>query len=239
MSALLGIFVLAAANQTQDLKKFVYPLAPAMERPEFVLDVSQAKEAEAWGLQAKALLEEWYGKLTQLLATDGKDPITGEQTEGKFKPYKQIKIIIKPNIDAPAYAAGGEITANADWIKQHPDDLGMMIHELVHVIQQYPGYRGKPGWLVEGIADYIRWWRYEPELHSTSGRTKIDFSKAKYTDSYRTTGMWLAWTSRKYNMALVPSLDLAMRNRQDPMDVFKKLTGKTADELWTEFSKSQ
>ena len=35
------------------------------------------------------------------------------------------------------------------------------MHELVHVVQQYR--RRPPGWLVEGIPDYIRWYLYEPQ----------------------------------------------------------------------------
>jgi len=147
--------------------------------------------------------------------------------------------VFKKKIDVPAYASGGSITINGSWIAQRPDDLGMVIHELVHVIQQYPNSRTKPGWLVEGIADYIRWWRYEPELHAGTGRTKIDPEKSKYTDAYRTTAMWLAWCSRKYDMRLVPALDKALREGQDPMPRFTELTGKSADELWKEFVAAQ
>lgn len=131
----------------------------------------------------------------------------------------------------PAYASGGEITISGKWIKEHPDDLGLVIHELVHVIQQYPHFEGKPGWLVEGIADYIRWWRYEPE----APRRRPDPAKANYTDSYRTTGWWLGWVSQKYDRRLVPALDRALRNKQDPMPIFKAMTGKTPEELWKEF----
>jgi len=47
--------------------------------------------------------------------------------------------------------------------------------------------RGNPGWLVEGIADYIRWFKSEPE----SQRPRPNPAKAKYTDSYRTTAAFL------------------------------------------------
>jgi hypothetical protein len=66
------------------------------------------------------------------------------------------------------------ITISGKWITEHPDDLGMVIHELVHVVQGYPNSRHKAGWLVEGIADYIRWWRYEPE----APRPRIDPAKS-------------------------------------------------------------
>ena len=61
-----------------------------------------------------------------------------------------------------------------NWIKSQTrrqgwnEAVGSVIHEEVHVVQQY-GYgrrRGgtsNPVWLVEGVADYIRWFKYEPE----------------------------------------------------------------------------
>jgi hypothetical protein len=104
----------------------------------------------------------------------------------------------------------------------------MVVHELTHVVQQYHG-EGQPGWLVEGIADYVRWWRYEPD----SPRPRFG-PKATYHDSYQTTAAFLAWVSYHYNEALVPSLDRAMRANQDPVPVFQQLTGKSPDDLWRE-----
>lgn len=220
MPAALMLSLVLAQN---DLAKFVYPLAKPIPTPPVVLDVSAFPESKAWGEEAKGLVEKWFPTLTSWLSTES------------YKVPKEIKLTIKPEISAPAYTTGSEITINGKWITQHPEDLGMVIHELVHVIQSYPGYRGKPGWLVEGIADYIRWWRYEPEYFATRGRPKINPEKSKYTDAYRTTAYWLAYCAKKYDMSLVPALDKAMRDRKDPMPVFKELTGKDPDELWKEF----
>lgn len=230
----LSSFLLIAAADG-DLARYVYPLAKAMECPPVVIDVTDSPASKAWAESAKGLVVEWYPKLTQLLATDGSDPLTGAPKGKAFTPPKEIKLTFKKTLNVPAYASGGEITINGDWIAKHPDDLGMVVHELTHVIQQYPGARTTPGWLVEGIADYIRWWRYEPELHAGPGRTKPNPDTAKYTDAYRTTAVWLAWASKKYDMRLVPALDKAMRDREDPMPLFEKVTGKNADDLWKEF----
>lgn len=227
----LSLFLVAS----NDLSKHVYPLAAPMVSPPVVIDVTDCPEAKPWAEAAKVLVVEWYPKVTQLLATDGKDPMTGEKKGEPFKSPSEVKLVFKKTLNVPAYASGGTITINGEWIARNPDDLGMVVHELVHVVQQYPNSRTKPGWLVEGIADYIRWWRYEPELHAGPGRTKVNPDTAKYTDAYRTTAVWLAWASRKYDMRLVPALDKAMRDRQDPMPLFEKVTGKSADDLWKEF----
>lgn len=214
---------LAGAQSGAALDRYVYPLAKAPATPPVTVDASDFPEGQAWGEAAKKLAEAWFPRICELLATED------------FKPPAEIKLVIKKEINVPAYASGGTITINGKWITQHPDDLGMVVHELTHVIQQYPNSRTKPGWLVEGIADYIRWWRYEPEYHAVRGRPRIDPEKSKYTDSYRTTGYWLAWAGKKYNQGLVPALDRAQRKREDPMPVFEKLTGKDADALWKEF----
>ncbi len=198
----------------------LYPFHKAVRAPKVLIDVTDAPEVRPWAEHAQQLAQEWWPHLTQLLSTEG------------LKPKKTLTLVFKRGIDAPAYASGGNITIKVEWITQHPDDFGMVIHELTHIVQSYGGRRGnRPGWLVEGIADYVRWWRYEPE----APRTPIRIETAKYTDSYRTTAWFLAWITGKYNRSLVALLDRALRDGTYSDDLFKTATGKTVDELWSEF----
>jgi hypothetical protein len=49
-----------------------------------------------------------------------------------------------------------------------PDDFrAMLIHELTHVVQHYPHGQADAGWLVEGIADYIRHKYFEKDIQPT------------------------------------------------------------------------
>ena len=205
-------------GEDDPLARHIYPLSPALKTPPVTIDVSDAPHTKAWAEKAKALVETWYPIVTSLLATES------------FKPPKEIRLVFKKEISAPAWASGEEITINGKWITDHPDDLGMVIHELTHIIQAYSWNR-TPGWLTEGIADYIRWWRYEPE----APRPRVDPVKASYKDAYRTTAAFLAWSSRKYDMRLVPALDRAIRERRDPLTEFTRLTGKDVDALWAEY----
>jgi hypothetical protein len=204
---------------SRDLDRYVYPLAKPIASPKITIDVSDAPASKKWAEVAANLAESWYPEICRLLSTQD------------FKPPREIKLIFRAKQDEPAYATGDQISVNAKWITDHPDDLGMIVHELTHLIQNYPRNKADVGWLVEGIADYIRWWRYEPEMK----RSKIDPIKATYHDSYRTTAFWLAWVSKTYDRRLVPTLDLALRKGDDPMPIFKSLTRKDADRLWTEF----
>jgi hypothetical protein len=80
---------------------------------------------------------------------------------------------------------------------------------------------------VEGIADYVRWYKYEPE----NKRTKPDPARATARDSYRTTGAFLFWASNKYDANLVPKLNAAFGSNTYKESLFKDYTGKTLDEL--------
>lgn len=201
------------------LSRYVDPLAAAKPAPRVSIDVKAAPEAGEWARKAAELVRDWFPLVCGLLATEG------------YRPPREIRLVFKPDIEAPAYAGGDEITINARWIAQHPDDFGMVIHEMTHVIQHYPGGGDKPGWLVEGIADYIRWWRYEPE----APRPRVDPDRARYTDSYRTTAAFLAWAVYRYDRGLVRKLDRALRERKYRPSLFEEATGKTLDALWTEY----
>jgi hypothetical protein len=219
LGTMVGTLVTAAAPAQDNLDRFVYPLAKPRTAPTVTVDTSDAPEAASWAEAASGLARNWFPHICQLLATD------------KFTPPSEIRIVFKKSLNVPAYASGATLTINAKWVHDHPDDLGVIIHEMTHLIQAYPRSRQTPGWLVEGVADYIRWWRFEPE----APRTRIDPEKASYRDSYRTTAAFLAWITQRYDKRLVPRIDAAMRERRDPVPVFLELTGKSVDDLWTEF----
>jgi len=85
---------------------------------------------------------------------------------------------------------------------------------------------GNPGWLVEGVADYIRFFKYEP---GKIGRLNVE--RARYDRSYRVTAAFLAYVTEKYDKHLVRKLNQAMRAGEYKEEMFKDLTGKTVQEL--------
>jgi hypothetical protein len=225
LSLLASLALLAAtvaapppARAQDDLSRYIYPLSKPIRAPRVTIDVSDAPELRPWAEQARLLVIDWFPHLTQLLATED------------WKPPKTLKLEFKKGIGPPAYTAGNTITSKAEWVSAHPEDFGMIIHELTHVVQGYHS-RNNPGWLVEGIADYIRWWRYEPEAK----RTPVNPDKASYRDSYRTTANFLAWVVGKYSRQLVPTLDRAMKKGTYSDEIFKTVTGKSLDDLWAEY----
>lgn len=184
------------------------------------VDVSKAPQVEEWGKKAAALAVKWHPIITDLLRSDGHVPPT------------EVRIVFEKDMKVPAYASGRTITISAKWVTDHPGDFGMVVHELTHVIQGYR--RGGPGWLVEGIADYVRFFHFEPKV-----KINVNPKKAKYTDSYRTSAKFLAWVEANHDKELVRKLNEALRAGKYKDEMFETRTGKNLDRLWADFLAAQ
>ncbi len=202
-----------------DYSKQIFSLAKPVQPPTIEIDVTDAPEVKPWAEEVRKLAAEWFVNIAQILDTDN------------YKPPKTVTLTFKKGIDPPAYADGKGITIKVEWIKAHPEDFGIVIHEMTHIIQSYNRTPRDTGWLVEGIADYVRWWRYEPE----TPRPHIDKEKGSYRDAYRTTAAFLAWAVGKYDRQLVRKLDGGLRHGNYTADIWEKSTGKKLDDLWAEF----
>ena len=193
-----------------------------------IVDTSDVPEMAEYGKRVQKVAEEWYPKLIDMLPSDG------------FKPHQTVTITLKKDYKGVAAAGGNRITAAQKWFTEHPDDVGAFVHELVHVVQsvRWRGPRGKrpPSWLVEGIADYIRFFRYEPE--SARPHPNPNSERLKYDASYRVTGHFLNWAQNKYDKDLVVKLNAACRQGKFSEDLWKQYTGKTVEELGAEWKES-
>jgi hypothetical protein len=195
------------------VRTFKYPV-------EFVVDVSDAPDMKEWAEKAARVCERQYPMICDELMSDG------------FKPLTVISMTLKSNYNGVAATGGGRITGSAKYFKAHEDDIGAMVHETVHAVQLYRG-RGNPGWLVEGVADYIRFFKYEP-----GKLKKLAPERARYDGSYKTTAAFLAFVTEKYDKDLVRKLNAAMREGKYKEELWKELTGKTVVELGQEWKKS-
>jgi hypothetical protein len=179
-------------------------------------DSSAAPDLAAWGVKAGELCALWYPKINTYLASPG------------FVPPSKVKIIIVP-MDGVAYTLGDVIHVSADYVRGHQDDIGLVVHELTHVVQSYPG--GAPGWLVEGIADYVRFGLYEPQHRLPP----VNPQKSHYTDAYQTTAAFLIWLNKNEGKGIVPIMNAAMREQRYSPDLWKEHCGKSLDDLWNDY----
>ncbi len=192
---------------------------------EYTLDVAQAPELKEWAeTRLRPEMDKWYPILCDCLASDG------------FTAPKKFQVIIKP-MRGVAGTAGTRVEVSAEWIQSQlkrpewNEAVGSVIHELVHVVQQYKS-RGNPGWLVEGIADYLRWFRFEPAAHRPRLRNP---ARARYSDSYQTTAGFLEYATRNHNHELVVQLNAALRQGRYHPGLWQECTGLTVQELWQQY----
>jgi hypothetical protein len=184
---------------------FKYPV-------EFIVDVREAPEMKAWAEKAARVCERQYTMINEELRAD------------RYSPPTRVPMRLKI-MDGVAYASGSQITGSVAWFKQHPNDIGAMVHETVHVVQNYR-VRNNPGWLVEGIADYIRFFKYEPGKLGP-----INPRRDRYDGSYRVSAAFLAYLTEKYDKQIVRKLNKMMREGEYKKEVFEKLTGKSLEQL--------
>lgn len=187
------------------------------------VDATETPDLKDWAYKSGELCAEWYPKIIKLLDSEG------------FNPYDTIRIRFRENMRGVAGTSRASISVSANYVRKNTNDWGMIIHELTHIVQAYPeaqqGYT-KPGWLVEGIADYIRICHFEPNAR----RPRINPDRASYRDAYKTTAIFLEWAEKKYDKELVKKLNQPLREGKFKIEMFKDFTGKTVDELWQEFT---
>ncbi len=200
----------------------------------FTVDATEAPDLVDWSeKELKAVVVEWYPRIVGLLASEG----YVAPTNVSFRFRHDMR-------GTPASAAGTGVNLNAPWFRTQlqSEARGAVVHELVHVVQNYWSRRGKanaaktPGWVVEGIADYVRWFLYEPESQGAE-ITKGNFADAKYDSSYRVTGNFLNWLTQTYDKEIVQKLNATAREGRYTESVWKDLTGKTAQQLGDEWKK--
>jgi hypothetical protein len=206
--------------------------APGDKKYEIVIDYTETPDLKDWvETKLRPTLELWYPKIVQMLPSDG------------YTCTRKMTVTFQKEGRGVAYTTGGSrIVCAYPWFSKNleGEGVGAVVHELVHVAQNY-GYgrvRGggggrNPTWLVEGIADYIRWHKYEP----VEKRRKIR-PTAKYTDSYHVTGAFLDYVATNVDHEIVVKLNAAMREGRYSPDLWKEYTGKTVDDLWADYAKT-
>jgi len=196
---------------------------------EIRISTAGAPELKDWAEHELApALVDWYPKIVALLPSEG------------YTAPKRFSVTLRPGTGV-AFTGGTRIVVNSTWLKGEigREAVGSIIHEAVHVAQQYNhGWRttGRaPGWLTEGIPDYIRFFKFEPQTHGADlvwlkSRKHV---KLNYDGMYRISANFLDYVVQHYdpNQTLIQKVNAACREGKYSDDLWKELTGKTLAEL--------
>ncbi|MGV3531934.1 MAG: basic secretory protein-like protein, partial [Chthoniobacteraceae bacterium] len=200
------------------------------------LDTAGAPDLTEWAeKELGPVVQKWYPIVVDMLPSPG------------FKAPERVLITFTDELGGtPAAAAGSKVMCNTEWFRRElkREAKGAVVHELVHVVQQYGWGRRRdrdakrtPGWISEGIPDYIRWFLYEPETRGAE-ITKGNLSRAKYDASYRVSANFINWVTETHGKEVVPKVNAAAREGKYEDALWKELTGKTVEELGEEWKKS-
>jgi hypothetical protein len=134
-----------------------------------------------------------------------------------------------------AFTAGNNITFSSDYIagfangKARPaiafELNGVMVHEGTHIWQ----YANGGGWLVEAMADYVRY---------KSGYDKLSRRHAggNWDQPYTTGGFFIAWIEEKYDPDFGYKVNMGMKNQGfNYANFVKEITGKDVNMVWAEY----
>lgn len=217
-----------AAGKCSELVEVACVSAGEGEKPSVAInvDVSAAPDLKEWALKAQKECTEYYPTMVEMLKSDA------------YKASRQVQFyfveeesILGPGIPAFALPADSVIYFRADHIRRNMNDFGMTIHELCHVVQNYTQTRRNPSWLVEGVADWVRWENWEP----VNKRRRVDPVRAKYTNGYSDTARFLTWIGATHDKDIVLKLNAAMRTGKYSDAMFKDAGKKEIAELWKDF----
>jgi hypothetical protein len=189
------------------------PVSVFRDPVEFVLDTSGAPDLKVWAESTAWACERAYPMINDELGRDG------------YRPPRRIMLTISPDYRGFAGTSGDRIVGRSDYFRGHREDVGAIVHETVHLAQGYR--RGpRPSWLVEGIGDYVRFFKWEP---GKLGR--IDPATARYDRGYRVTAAFLAYLVERYDKEIVRRLNRALRDGEYHDGLFRQVTGKTVQDL--------
>jgi len=150
------------------------------------------------------------------------------------KTLREVMITIDTAYKGVAETDKGSVKISSAWMHKHPEDIDVITHEVMHIVQNY-GESVGPGWLTEGIADYAR---YKFGVNNpAAGWSLLAYkSTQNYDNAYRITARFLLWIEEKVKPGTVKTLDAQLRAHTYTNESWKQLTGKTVDELWKSYS---
>lgn len=147
---------------------------------------------------------------------------------------REVIIVVDTTYKGVAATSNGKVRISSRWMHLHPEDLDVITHEVMHIVQDYKESVG-PGWLTEGIADYAR---YKFGINNDAAKWSLPPYKEgqNYTNSYRITARFLVWVEKNVKKNMVKELDRELRAHTYVEASWQLLTKKSLDELWKDYT---
>lgn len=148
---------------------------------------------------------------------------------------KRVYFIVDPTYDGVAYSFGDVVVFSYKYMEGNPNDGDVAVHEIMHKIQA--AYQGSvPGWLTEGIADYVRdrFGIDDPDRWSLPDYA----SDQNYDGSYGITGRYLKWIEKHKRKDFVRELNDALIEGVNYRNFWVQKLGSSMETVWDEYAKN-
>lgn len=195
---------------------------------QIIIDTTETPDLTKWTHEELVpVVKQWYSRIVQMLPSEG------------YEAPKKTTITFSANMQGVAATGGTSIKCAAKWFRGElkGQAKGAVIHELVHVVQSYGLARRTnrnatrtPGWFVEGVADYIRWFLYEPQTHGADISAR-NIARARYDGNYRISANFINWVTETHDKNIVRKLNASARQGMYSDSLWKECTGSTLQEL--------
>jgi len=175
-------------------------------------------------------------KLKQRLISTFFDVYPKLAKEYNPKTLKNVIFSVDTAYKGVAATANGKVTYSSIWMEKHPEDIDVVTHEVMHIVQDYGNSVG-PGWLTEGIADYAR---YKFGIDNAGAKWTLPALEPEHTykNSYRITARFFAWIEKNVKSGTIKTVDASLRDHSYTAQLWVKLTGKDLDALWADYVKN-
>jgi len=150
---------------------------------------------------------------------------------------KHVKFLVDTAYKGVAAAHDGQVVFSSIWMDKHPEDIDVVTHEVMHIVQSYGSSVG-PGWLTEGIADYAR---YKFGVDNAGAKWVLPALKSNhhYTSSYRITARFFDWMEKNVKSGTIKAVDQSLRDHSYTPEIWKQLTKDDLDGLWAAYLTQQ
>jgi hypothetical protein len=158
------------------------------------------------------------------------------QLVDRFNQHAPPKLyaVLDPGYQGVAAVNMTRIILSTNHFALYPHDLDVITHELMHVVQAY--HKGElPAWLVEGMADYVRF-IYGVDNQRTGWKLPEFSPFQHYTDSYGITARFLLWLEQQYGTSLLDAIDAVLRDGNYSNVMWVEKTSLTIDQLWKAYT---
>ncbi|NSL86217.1 hypothetical protein ECE50_005220 [Chitinophaga sp. Mgbs1] len=146
---------------------------------------------------------------------------------------REVHFKVATDYDGVAFANAGHafVYYGATYMSQHTSDIDVATHEITHIIENY---QTGPGWVTEGIADYVR---HVYGLNNAAAGWALTppNSNSHYTKGYGDAARFFLWMEHHVKAGIVKKLHTAMHTSVYTPQFWVNETGKNVDQLWADY----